>query len=60
MAIYGEESFFSFRTAYRLLGTVGQGFVARSISRLPPGGPGRRSVRKPVCCNRRRTAPLAQ
>lgn len=34
--------------------------IARNISRLPPTGPARRSTTKPVDCNRRRMAPLAQ
>ena len=36
------------------------GFVARSISRLPSGGPGIRSTVNPMCCRRRRISPLAQ
>ena len=36
------------------------GFTARSISRLPPGGPARRSTVKPIPSKSRRTHPLAQ
>ena len=35
-------------------------FRARSISRFPPGGPGRRSTMNPAACNIRLTTPLAQ
>ena len=35
-------------------------FRARSISRFPPGGPGRRSTINPAACNIRLTTPLAQ
>ena len=38
----------------------GQSFRALSISRFPPGGPGRRSTVKPAACNIRRTIPFAQ
>lgn len=35
-------------------------FEALKISRLPPGGPGRRSTVKPAVCSIRRITPLAQ
>ena len=33
---------------------------ARNISRLPPGGPGKRSTTNPAVCNILRITPLAQ
>lgn len=35
-------------------------FVARNISRFPPGGPGRRSTVNPAVCSILLTTPLAQ